>query len=361
MMRRIEDALWAAARIELDERLLRHKSLIPAITKISERYTVERDRLGEVYDDGDAELAARAVFFTVADAAKVAVPIAELRDAGALPQRSSLRVADVGAGCGAMTLGLLDALGGDLEVSAVDRDDGGLAIFELAVDALGDELGAVELETHVADVARHRDDREVDLALCGSLLNELDESVATRVVTDLISRLAGDGALIVIEPALRETSRRLHRIRDRVLADRLGHVFAPCTRTAANCPALDDERDWCHEDRHWEPPQRLNQLTNATGLRQQRLKFSYLVVRRQPGTVAGDRPALRVVSKLKKMKGASELWVCDDDGRRKLRLQKRDRDDANRSFDRARRGELLEVSSDALERVSRRDPTRGGD
>jgi ribosomal protein RSM22 (predicted rRNA methylase) len=358
-MRRIEDALWSAARLELGERLLKQKSLVPAIERISERYTRERDRIDEI--GGDDELAARAVFFTVADAAKIAVPIAELRAAGALPERSPLRVLDVGAGCGAMSLGLIDALGdalgdavGDLAITAVDRDADALAIFELAFDHLDTKA---TLETEVVDLRGWRGSGLYELIAVGSALNELDEADAHALVAALIERLARGGALIAVEPALRETSRRLHEIRDRVIGEGRGFVFAPCTRTAARCPALDDERDWCHEDRHWDPPRRLGQLTRATGLRQQRLKFAYLVIRREPGTVAGDREALRVVSKLKKMKGASELWVCDDDGRRKLRLQKRDRGDANRAFERARRGELLEIGSEELETVARKDPT----
>lgn len=356
-MRAIEEALWAATRLELGERVVKQRSLIPAIARMSERYNLERDQLDAPLG-GDAELAARALFFTVADAAKVAVPIAELAVAGALPQASPLRVLDAGAGCGAMTLGLLDCLGDrDLQVTAIDRDDDGLAILEGAVDHLD---AGIELETQAVDLRGYRGGPEADLILCGSVLNELDEDGAAALVHALIGQLAADGALIVIEPALRETSRRLHRLRDRILGEQRGFVFAPCTRTAARCPALDDERDWCHEDRHWEPPRRLAQLTNATGLRQQRLKFAYLVIRRQPGTVAGERPALRVVSRLKKTKGASYLFVCDDRGRRELRLQKRERRDANRPFERARRGDLLVIEGDdaAIVSVERIDPAR---
>ena len=44
------------------------------------------------------------------------------------------------------------------------------------------------------------------------------------------------------------------------------HVFAPCTR-GGPCPALDDPRDWCHEDRAFRPPRRLAALMQRTGLR----------------------------------------------------------------------------------------------
>jgi len=41
---------------------------------------------------------------------KVAIPIAELANRGALPAREPLRVVDLGAGCGALALGLAVAL-----------------------------------------------------------------------------------------------------------------------------------------------------------------------------------------------------------------------------------------------------------
>ena len=85
---------------------------------------------------------------------------------------------------------------------------------------------------------------------------------------------------IVVEPALRETARDLHEVRDQVLGRGLGHVFAPCTRRAAPCPMLADPRDWCHEERPLDLPPRALALAINTGLRDGAMKFAYLVVRR---------------------------------------------------------------------------------
>jgi SAM-dependent methyltransferase len=351
----IEAALWRAAARCLPAAALERKALVAAIERQSLVYTRERDRLGGPAGVDASTLAARALFFTVADAPKIAVPIAELDAAGRLPSSDPVRVLDLGAGCGAMTLGLAAALPGRrLAVTAVDHDPDALAILAGAAA----ELDAVELETRVADAgAVGPAAGSLDLIVMGSVLNELDEAAAAARVESLLGALAPGGAAIVIEPALREIARRVHRLRDRLIAGG-AHIFAPCTRTAAPCPALADERDWCHEDRPFDPPSRLAALTRATGLRQHRLKFAYLVVRDEPGTVAGDRAAMRVVSRLKKTKGASELFACGEEGRLRLRLQKRDRSAANRSFSRARRGELLIGDGDALEIV---DPTKAPD
>src|SRR5439155_17805257 len=88
-----------------------------------------------------------------------------------------------------------------------------------------------------------------DLVVMGTLLNELPAEARLSLVQRALAAVSPDGAVIVIEPALRETSRALHELRDAVLAGGHGFVFAPCTRTCAPCPALADPDDWCHEDR----------------------------------------------------------------------------------------------------------------
>ena len=341
--RETEEALWSAAKQHLSAGALRRKALVAAIGRRSELYTLERDELEFPSDLGDAgDLAARALFFTPADAAKIKIPLAELANRSALPTARPLRVLDVGAGCGAMTLGIAEALPHALEVVAVDRDSAALELFTTAAKELG--RSELALDTRRGDVSKLRGvSGEFDVIACGSVLNELSESKATALALDLLSRLSQDGVLIVIEPALRLTSRRLHRLRDRVIEDGLGNIFAPCTRESAPCPALALERDWCHEDRTFEATPRLAALTNATGMRARRLKFSYLVVSREAHALAPRAGMLRVVSSLKKTKGQSELFACGEDGRNRLRLQKRDRTAQNRGFEKARRGQLLEV------------------
>jgi len=341
----LEEALWAAAKLQLPERATRRKSLVPAIARRSALYTIERDELEREPSRGDsADLAARALFFTLADAAKVKIPIAELVSSGGLPASRRLRVLDVGAGCGAMTLGLSDALSSaELDVLALDRDADALRLFSNAVKHLGRPSLAVETRAGNLLGKLIGDAAAADLILCGSVLNEMDEAKAFGLVTKLLEKLTADGSLIIIEPALRDSSRRLHRLRDRLIEERLGNIFAPCTRSAAPCPALALERDWCHEDRAFEATPRLAALTNATGMRAHRLKFAYLVVTRRDLALSPGPSLLRIVSSLKKSKGKSELHVCGDDGWQKLRLQKRDRTDRNREFERAQRGQLLEV------------------
>lgn len=337
----VEDALWDAARASLPRGVLVHKGLIPAVIARSEMYTTDREHLAAAgKKPGAADLAARALFFGVADAAKISIPLGELERRGVLPSRDVLRIADVGAGAGAMTLGAIDFLGGRrVDVVAIDRDVAALELMRAAVANLS-EASRVSCERRNV-VGLSLDPGRFDLVLAGTVLNELDPAERHRLVRAMVAGLADGGAAIIVEPALRETSRALHEVRDRVIADGVGHVFAPCTQQTAPCPMLADERDWCHEDRPTQLPPRAARIAQVTGLRTGGLKFSYLVIRRQSDPlVAGDGPALRVVSQMRRSKGKRECFACGDGGRVELRLPKKNRSDANRAFERAKRGDV---------------------
>jgi ribosomal protein RSM22 (predicted rRNA methylase) len=183
-----------------------------------------------------------------------------------------------------------------------------------------------------------------DLILAGTVLNELDPVGRRSLVERALTALDPRGAVILIEPALRETSRDLHQLRDDILAREVAHVFAPCTRTAAPCPALARERDWCHEDRPLALPPRAARLAAVTGLRDDGMKFSYLVLRRRAEPLFATPPghtAYRLVSEPRKQKGRRECLACGDSGWVALRLLSRRRSEQTRRFERARRGDLV--------------------
>jgi len=338
---RWEELLWDAARAELPAAALEMRVLLPAIVERTRRYTDERATLHAKLTGREAQrdLAARALFFTVADAAKVQVPLAELARRGLLPA-GPMRVLDVGAGAGAMTLGLLSFDGAPHSIIALDRDAAALAIFGRVVGAL--PTPAPTLQTVTGDVSR-LPGGPFDLVLAGSVLNELEPARRAALARDLLARLAPGGSLILIEPALRETARALHELRDGLLAEGAASVFAPCTRRGP-CPALVDPRDWCHEDRSFQPPPRLADLARRTGLRTHGLKFAYLTLRRtaEPLVDAPSGKALRVVSDALDQKGTVERVVCGDDGRTRLRVLRRNRDDAA-VLDSSQRGDVLLV------------------
>ncbi len=343
----LEEAAWEAARVEVGEAKVTEAALARSVVDRSLRYTSERDRLATP-SDPVGDLAARATFFTVADAIKIAIPLRELLAAGALPTGRPLRIVDLGAGCGAMTLGALAVLDVPLAVTAIDHDVRALRIAAAACKAFAASRDVpLVIHTRPGDVAT-APLPACDLVLLGSVLNELPGDAPLGVVQRALAAVGPDGAVIVVEPALRETSRALHGIRDAMIAAG-AHVFAPCTRTSAPCPMLADERDWCHEDRPVQLPTRTGTLARRTHLRDAGLRFSYLVLRHAAEPRLASGAAWRVVSAPMPDKGKLELFGCGEPGRVTLRLLKRNRADGNRGVERARRGDALTIAAPVVD------------
>ena len=353
----LEDVVHAATRATLGEAPLATAALIKAVVDRSRRYTSERDRPAA---DPTGDLAARAMFFTIADAMKIAIPLGELAHRGALPAARPLRIIDLGAGCGAMSLGALAALpeltditgitgitgsraggGPQLDILAIDRDGLALAIARTALRELAARRGIAATITTRDDDVHHAKLPAADLVVIGTLLNELAPGARIELALGALATIGDDGAVIIIEPALRDTARALHELRDMIVRGGRGHVFAPCTRTLAPCPALADPRDWCHEDRALRLPPRTAELARLTHLRDGGMKFSYLVLRRQPLALVPSASAWRVVSAPMPAKGKLEVIGCSPAGRLPLRLLRRHRTPDNRSFDAADRGDVL--------------------
>lgn len=345
MLDAIEEALYAATRTVVGDAQLATGALVEAVRDRSARYTSDRARLARPASPA-ADLAARAVFFTITDAPKIAIPIAELASRSALPAARPLRVVDLGAGCGAMSLGLVAALAAPVELVAIDRDRDALGI---AASALRAVATSATITTRVDD-ATTANLPACDLVVMGTVLNELASDAARLAIVErALAAISDDGAVIIVEPALRETTRALHALRDAILARGAAHVFAPCTRQCAPCPALADPTDWCHEHRALgtAPPlsPRTHELARLTHLRDDGLKFSYLVLRKQARALAEDPAAWRVVGTPWQQKGKLEVLACSNAGRVTLRLLKRHRTGANRGLADVARGHV--VTTDA--------------
>jgi len=140
----LEEVVRAAARAALGDEPLATAALARAIVDRSRRYTSERDRPAA---DRAGDLAARAAFFTIADAMKIAIPLGELARRGALPAARPLRIVDLGAGCGAMSLGTVATLSSGstaapaVDILAIDRDAAALAIARAAIRDLAARRG----------------------------------------------------------------------------------------------------------------------------------------------------------------------------------------------------------------------------
>lgn len=342
----LEDAVYEAAREVLGDAALATSALTKAIVDRSKRYTSERDRLAAP-SDPKADLAARAAFFTVADAMKIGIPLGELTGRGALPAHRPLRIVDVGAGCGAMSLGIVACLESDatgdaaFAITAIDRDVDALRIAAAALRRFGEHRGTTPaITTRVADVAT-TSLPSADLVVLGTVLNELAPAGRVDLVQRALAATDAQGAVIIIEPALRETSRDLLEVRD-IMVEGGFSVYSPCLGNKV-CPARANPKDWCHEDIPWEPSELLREIDKRTGLRKDSLKFSYLVLRKDGLTLADvcGAHAFRVVSEPLVSKGKIEYHVCGADGRRLMVRLDKDASPSNKDYEKLRRGSIV--------------------
>jgi hypothetical protein len=148
---------------------------------------------------------------------------------------------------------------------------------------------------------------------------------------------------MIVEPALRETSRALHRLRDELLAENRCTIYSPCLHDN-NCPALVDPDDWCHEERAWEPPIVIQQIDREVGFIKDALKFSYLLLRTDGRTIADRSPdTFRMVSELRKLKGDRRAWLCNELGRSEVGRLDRALSAGNCAWDDCQRGAIVRI------------------
>lgn len=322
--------------------------------------------LSRAYNEGAAgadkkpvPLEARVAFSFARDVPKGAAAVRELVAAGLIDLAAPLRILDVGAGLGAMTWGVVRALEasgakGRVEALLVDSDARALEVAtKIAAVAPRGSID-VAITTRTQRVGGKLP--EADLVIVGQVLSELDTELdpTARIekhaafVSDLLrDSVAGGGALVIVEPALRDRTRHLHAVRDRLLG-KGATVFAPCLH-AELCPALAKEDDWCHEDVAVDLPPWLVPLARAAGLRFQGLTFSHLVLRKDEGRLVtrlregGLR--LRVVSDVMRTKGKTEIFACTSAGQR-LRLRRLERDEkvSPSGWEELHRGDVLTVT-----------------
>ena len=231
----------------------------------------------------------------------------------AFPQGQPRRVLDLGAGTGAAGRAVRGCFGEDVELVAVDRVPGpGILVADL-----------------LRGVRPVGVSGRFDLIVAAHLLNELDldlDGRARLVAGWCRDLLEPDGMCIVIEPALRETSRALLGVRDRLVGGG-SRVAAPCFCQTA-CPALQRDRDWCHDS------------AEVLVAGRSRVDFSYLVLRRSAATEV-DPGRYRVVSDPIKDKGRLRFFVCGVAGRFELMRLNRDRSASNQALDQASRGDII--------------------
>ena len=357
---------------------LSHRAL--GVAELSRLFTKERDALGNDYLMDPVLAAAYLSYFLPVNLSKIQVLLNELPgDWHKTPDDRRLRVLDVGSGPGTGALAVLDWINEwasdslkHLTVVAVDGSSAALSQSRRLWAAYLREIhiGEASLSLHEADIACKGWRNDVaqqgsyDLIIVANCLNELFDRMPqstkerSMLLAGLLTLLAPHGTLMIVEPALRETSRALHEVRDLLLEDRRCTVYSPCLHER-NCPALLDRDDWCHEERAWEPPSWIQQIDREVGFIKDALKFSYLLLRTDGKTIVERSPdTFRLVSELRKLKGDTRAWLCNELGRTEAGRLDRAAADMNSAWDECQRGTIVRIegltrkAGASLERIS---------
>ena len=308
------------------------KEVGAGIKRLSHGLTRERELAGAKYMDDPALLGAYLLFYWPVSYAQSRSLLSEL------PARPR-SLLDLGSGPGPLAFAGIDA--GASETIAADRSKPALDLArQLAIEA-SEALGTREWSPE-----RALPEGRFDVITMGHVLNELfngDIEKRAALVEKVLERVKPGGSLVVMEPALRDTSRALLQVRD-VLVAKGYAVRAPCLFRGA-CPALIKPSDWCHAERQWRMPQLTETLARTAGLHKESLKMSYLVLAPKGETWA-EPPAgrvLRIVSEPLEGKGRQRLMGCGPEGRIGLALQDKHRNDGNAKFFYLQRGEVIRL------------------
>ena len=357
------------------EREIQGGALAQAVANLSRLFTTARETLSPRYLDDPAHAAAYRSYFLPVNLSKIQVLLDELPNDSATetPDRP-MAVLDLGCGPGTGALALLDWLwhrsperAKSLSVLAADVSQAPLQDTKRLWNAYCQEVGISStglrtIEGNLEHPFKGDLGKQIvrggpyDLIIMANCLNELfpasvdPPAERAMVVAQLLPFLAPHGTIMIVEPALRQTARALHHVRNHLLKQGVCTVFSPCLHEGA-CPALDRPDDWCHEERPWQTPPAIAAIDREVGFIKDALKFSYLLLRTDGRTIAMRSPqTFRVVSELRELKGEKRAWLCNETGRPEVGRLDRKASPQNEAVDHWHRGAIVQI-----ERIVRKE------
>jgi ribosomal protein RSM22 (predicted rRNA methylase) len=357
------------------ERDLRDDLLAQAVSNLSRLFTTDRSALLPRYLNDPAHAAAYLSYFLPVNLSKIQVLLDELpNDSRDETPDCPMAVLDLGCGPGTGSLAVLDWLchcsperTKSLSVLATDTSHESLQDAKRLWQAYCLEVGIFStglrcVEGNLEHPLKGDLGKQIvrggpyDLMIMANCLNELFlasvDPAAERaaVVAQLLPFLAPHGTIMIVEPALRQTARALHQVRNHLLKQGLCTVYSPCLHEGA-CPALDHPDDWCHEERLWQTPPAIAAIDREVGFIKDALKFSYLLLRTDGRTIVTRSPqTFRVVSELRELKGEKRAWLCNETGRPEVGRLDRKASPHNAAVDSWHRGAIVQI-----ERIVRKE------
>lgn len=270
--------------------------LIAAARKISERYRNESGH-GKRLLTEDVEALSYAVVRMPATYGAVSTALCHTLDCFNAPIATVL---DVGAGTGAATWAVHEALDGAVTFTCLEREE---AMIRLGSALMaGDEtLSGARWVRH--DLAAAPVSQRADLVIASYALNELSEDKRAEVLHNLWD--CAEKLLVIIEPGTPVGFSQLREARETLIAMG-GHVTAPCVHQG-ECPL--PAEDWCQFTARV-ARSRLHKLLKGGDVPYEDEKFSYLAVAKEPAHPA----ECRILRHPQKESGRITLRLCTAEG-----------------------------------------------
>ena len=344
------------------------QDLSHGVADLSRLFTRNRHELDHQYLADERLRLAYLSYFLPVNAAKVQTILEELPESDIqvhnIQADGSVRVLDIGSGPGTASLAVLDWMQRPsrrqrrIEVTAVDSVRAALDEAQNLWNRYCHLSAPDHARLHCvhSNLERNAWVKFIDhsnpyhVILIANTLNELYRTShdpvqrQVQLIQVLLERLDHNGALVIIEPALRETTRNLHRVRDQLLALQACTVYSPCLHEHS-CPALVKEDDWCHEERPWIPPSWISVIDKEVGFIKDALKFSYVIFRKDGARIVPrSQDVFRLVSELRTLKGDTRAWLCNETGRAEVGRLDRDEAESNASVCEWHRGAIVRIS-----------------
>ncbi len=312
------------------------KPVADDIRRIAERYTSGRTET--VAPLSARESSSYALYYFLINLEKIQ---RLLRVNLPLIESEKLRVLDYGAGPGTAAFALALERPAPFFLSAIDHSADMRAIAGKLLSGLKEIGSIIDLRVEAPESAR---DEKFDLIFAAHVLNELPFNAQVTLAHTLLSRLAPNGTIFLIESALKEQTRELMALRDLLLHnDSSLSVAFPCTHQLA-CPMLArSPDDWCHGTMSWQPPFLVRQLDQLTGFNKHRLKYSAFVLTRNQAAMTPSTHKFRVVAPPEKSKVGHQLMLCGAEYYGITLCKKRSRSEENIEFRRAEHYDRLTI------------------
>ncbi|MEO0160780.1 MAG: small ribosomal subunit Rsm22 family protein [candidate division WOR-3 bacterium] len=238
-----------------------------------------------------------------------------------IPLRNEYEILDIGCGEGAGFLGLgyfLNILNPQcrLRIIGVDTSHSSLQRCQLMVDWFKEKHLTTETRLTKESALKflRRKQGNYDFIILANSLVEIipSEKIHIAFLHLLFCNLKKTGFILILEPALKELSRRLMETRKDVIKSHLGNILLPCLHNE-ECPLLFKKNDWCHQSWRWSPPEFLKIINQKLFRKIEYLKFSYLVISPDKYPLLHSH-IYPVISRLAKEKGRRRCFICSKEG-----------------------------------------------